>query len=929
MANGRIKGITIEIDGSTTGLDKALKSTESNISSVQRSLKDVNRLLKIDPSNTELLSQKQKLLSQAVDETKQKLEMEKEALRQAAEQEVPADKMDALKREVIATTQELEALEKQAKNAGSVLGTQLQEAGKKISKVGEEVTGAGKKLLPVTAAVTGIGTAAVKTAADFESSMSQVQATMGTTKDSMSSVDGQTVNTMDTLSALAKKMGEETAFSASECAEALNYLALAGYDTQQMCDTLPTVLNLAAAGGIELASASDMVTDAMSALGMGVNESEKMVDQMSKTASTTNTSVAQLGEGILTIGATAKSIKGGTAELNTALGILANNGIKGAEGGTHLRNVILSLQNPTDTAAGCLEKLGVSVYDSEGNMRSLNDILGDLNASMDGMTSEEKSNIIGNIFNKTDISSVNALLANTGETWNNLQGSIENSAGAAQQMADTQLDNLNGQITILKSAVEGAAISIGEVLAPIIKDVVAKIQEWTDKFNSLDDKQKKIIVTIGAIVAAIGPVLVILGTLISSVGTITGTIGALITFLTPAAVETAAVGTAAAGAAGGVGILSSSLLPIVGIIAGVVTAGVLLYKNWDTIKEKAGQLKENLSNKFSEIKQSASEKWTSMKEEASEKWDSMSNTVTEKLSSMKQSAASKYSEIKQKAKESWSGMKQDMSAELSEMKASYDAHGGGLKGAVSATLIGIHGLYTAKYNAIDTLTGGKLSAISSKFSTNMQNAKASVSSTLANISSSFNSGLSGALSTASSKLGSIGSKFSSTMANANSTVSSAISNIRSKFNFSWSLPKLKLPHINISGKFSLSPPSVPKFGISWYKKAMDSAMILDGPTAFGYDAKTQQLLAGGEAGREVVSGEQHLIDLIGNVVHGQYDQLAKQLDMLNEVVQQYFPQVIQNMDRDIILDDGTVVGKWSTKMDTQLGRVMIHKERGN
>ena len=187
---------------------------------------------------------------------------------------------------------------------------------------------------------------------------------------SMSTLDGQSVNTMDALSDLAKEMGSKTAFSASECAEALNYLALAGYDTQEMADTLPTVLNLAAAGGLDLASASDMVTDAMSALGMETSEADTMVDQMAKTASSTNTSVGQLGEGILTIGATAKSVKGGTAELNTALGILANNGIKGAEGGTHLRNVILSLQNPTDGARKTMESLGVSVYDSEGNMRN-------------------------------------------------------------------------------------------------------------------------------------------------------------------------------------------------------------------------------------------------------------------------------------------------------------------------------------------------------------------------------------------------------------------------------------------------------------------------------------------------------------------------------------------------------------------------------
>ena len=372
----------------------------------------------------------------------------------------------------------------------------------------------------MTAAVTGLGTAAVTTAANFESSMSQVQATMGITKDSMSQVDGQTVNTMDTLSELAKKMGSETAFSASECAQALNYLALAGYDTQEMCDTLPTVLNLAAAGNIELASASDMVTDAMSALGMGVDEAGTMVDQMAKTASTTNTSVAQLGEGILTIGATAKSVKGGTAELNTALGILANNGIKGAEGGTHLRNIILSLQNPTDKAAASMEQLGVDIYDSQGNMRSMNDILGDLNTSMDGMTSAEKSNIISNIFNKTDLSSVNALLANTGDTWDDLQTSIANSGGAAQQMADTQLDNLQGQLTILKSALEGLAISFGELLMPAIKQIVGWVQKFVDWLNGMDEGTKKVVVTVALFAAAPGPVLIIVGKVISAVGTI-------------------------------------------------------------------------------------------------------------------------------------------------------------------------------------------------------------------------------------------------------------------------------------------------------------------------------------------------------------------------------------------------------------------------
>lgn len=459
-----------------------------------------------------------------------------------------------------------------------------------------------------SAAVTAMGGAAVKTAADFESSMSQVQATMGITKDSMSTLDGQSVNTMDALSDLAKEMGAKTAFSASECAEALNYLALAGYDTQEMADTLPTVLNLAAAGGLDLALASDMVTDAMSALGMKTSDANKMVDQMAKTASSTNTSVGQLGEGILTIGATAKSIRGGTAELNTALGILANNGIKGAEGGTHLRNVILSLQSPTDTAAAQMEALGLSVYDSEGNMRSLNDILGDLNTSMDGMTAEEKANIISKIFNKTDLSSVNALLANTGDTWTDLQTAIENSGGAAQQMADTQLDNLSGQLTILKSAVEGFAISIGDALMPMIKNIVAKIQSFVDWLNNLDEGTRQVIVKIGLFVAALGPALVILGTVISKVGVAMqafSKFGLKITSLISNAGGLSGVMGKVGAAIGGI---SAPVVAVVAIIAVLVAAFVHLWKTNEDFRNNIIAIWERIKSVFSGFAQGITER---------------------------------------------------------------------------------------------------------------------------------------------------------------------------------------------------------------------------------------------------------------------------------------------------------------------------------
>lgn len=610
MAAGRIKGITVEIGGDTTKLQTALKGVNSEIKNTQAQLKDVEKLLKLDPGNTDLLAQKQKLLSDAVSETKDKLTTLKTAAEQAntelANGNISQEQYDALQREIIETEQDLKKLEEQAKQSDAAL-QKIAANGEKLKTVGDNISSAGQKMLPVTAAVTGLGTAAVTTAANFESSMSQVQATMGVTKDAMSTVDGQSVNTMDTLSELAKKMGAETAFSAKECADALNYLALAGYDTQQMCDTLPTVLNLAAAGDIDLASASDMVTDAMSALGMGVDESTKMVDQMAKTASSTNTSVAQLGEGILTIGATAKSIKGGTAELNTALGILANNGIKGAEGGTHLRNVILSLQNPTDKAAAQMDALGVSVYDSNGNMRSLNDILGDLNKSMDGMTSADKANIIATIFNKTDLASVNALLANTGDTWDSLQSSITNSAGAAQQMADTQLDNLQGQITILKSALEGLAISFGELLMPAIKQIVDWVQKFVDWLNSMDEGTKKVIVTVALLAAAIGPVLIVIGKVISAVGTI-------MTVVPKIASAISAVKTAFA--ALNVTMLANPIVLIIAAITALVAAFIYLWNTNEGFRQFWIDLWEG-------IKQAVITAWNAITSFLSTAWESI------------------------------------------------------------------------------------------------------------------------------------------------------------------------------------------------------------------------------------------------------------------------------------------------------------------
>ena len=351
------------------------------------------------------------------------------------------------------------------KIAGKVdksFGSTIQSVGSKIKSMAKASAVA---VSAISAAVAGVATAAVKTGKEFETSMSQVAATMG--------IDKQT-KAYQTLENAAKEMGESTAFTASEAAEGLNYLALAGYNADQAATALPYTLKLAGAGAMDLASASDMVTDAMSALNLKATEQNlsSFSDQLAKSATLTNTNVSMLGEAILTVGGTAANMAGGTAELNTALGILANSGIKGAEGGTALRNIILSLTAPSEKAAAKLEKLGVSVYDANGKMRSINDIFVDMQKGMAGMSQQQVDGVFATIFNKRDLKSARAMMQSCGDSFDELEQKIANSAGACDQMYSTQLDNLEGDIALFTSALQGLGIEIYDNIGGGVRDAV-------------------------------------------------------------------------------------------------------------------------------------------------------------------------------------------------------------------------------------------------------------------------------------------------------------------------------------------------------------------------------------------------------------------------------------------------------------------------
>ena len=509
MAN-RIKGITVEIGGDTTGLDKALKSVNTSIKSTQSALKDVNRLLKLDPSNTELLSQKQRLLKDAIGATKEKLDSLKVAQEQAKQQlengELGQDKYDALQREIVETEEELRRLQQEAATTSTAL-SKIDVAGQKMEAVGNSIAGAGKKMMGVTTVIGGVGVAAVKTAADFDSAMSQVAA-----------VSGATGKDFDDLRNKAREMGSKTKFSATEAAEAMNYMAMAGWKTEDMLGGIEGVMNLAAASGEDLAITSDIVTDALTAFGLSAKDSGHFADILAAASSNANTNVSMMGETFKYCAPIAGALGFSAEDTAEAIGLMANAGIKSSQAGTALRTIMNNLAGDVKISGKAIGDVTIATTNADGSMRDLSDILADCRTAFSGLTESEKAQAAESLVGKNAMSGFLALM-NAGEgDIEKLSSAIENCDGSAEKMAMTMQDNLAGQLTILKSQLQELAISFGDILMPAIRSIVSKLQGFVDKLNGMDEGTKRTIVTIALLVASIGPLLIIIGTTISKIG---------------------------------------------------------------------------------------------------------------------------------------------------------------------------------------------------------------------------------------------------------------------------------------------------------------------------------------------------------------------------------------------------------------------------
>lgn len=603
MAN-RIKGITVEIGGDTTGLDKALKSVNTSIKSTQSALKDVNRLLKLDPSNTELLSQKQRLLKDAIAATKEKLDSLKVAQEQAKQQlengELGQDKYDALQREIVETEEELRRLQQEAATTNTAL-SKIDVAGQKMETVGNSIAGAGKKMMGVTTVIGGVGVAAVKTAADFDSAMSQVAA-----------VSGATGKDFDALRNKAREMGAKTKFSATEAAEAMNYMAMAGWKTEDMLDGIEGVMNLAAASGEDLAATSDIVTDALTAFGLSAKDSGHFADILAAASSNANTNVSMMGETFKYCAPIAGALGFSAEDTAEAIGLMANAGIKSSQAGTALRTIMNNLAGDIKISGKAIGDVTIATTNADSSMRDLSDILADCRSAFGNLTESEKAQAAESLVGKNAMSGFLALMNAGEDDIAKLSSAIDNCDGSAEKMAMTMQDNLAGQLTILKSQLQELAISFGDILMPAIRSIVSKLQGFVDKLNGMDEGTKRIIVTIALLVASIGPLLVIIGTAISKIGVAMQGVVKLANGISKLKVSVQG-GTGVLGKLGAaLGGISAPVLAVVAVIAVLVAAFVHLWKTnegfrdaiigtWNRIKDTISGFCQGIVDKLNAL----------------------------------------------------------------------------------------------------------------------------------------------------------------------------------------------------------------------------------------------------------------------------------------------------------------------------------------
>ena len=511
---------------------------------------------------------------------------------QIAKTETAITKQEAAVNQSKAALTEMEA---ELKNVNAELArAPFDEYAAKAEKVGGTLTSVGQKLLPLSTSIAGLGVAAVKTTADFDSEMSKVSA-----------ISGATGTDLDKLRGKAREMGAKTKFSASEAAQGMQYMAMAGWKTQDMMDGLEGIMNLAAASGEDLASTSDIVTDALTAFGLSAKDSSHFSDILAAASSNANTNVSMMGETFKYAAPVLGSLGYTAEDAALAIGLMANAGIKSSQAGTSLRGAITNLAKPTDTVAAAMDKYGISLTDSSGKMLSLRELMEQLRQKLGGLSEAEQAQAAAALFGKNAMSGMLAIINGSDKDFEKLAGAIDNCDGSSEKMANTMNDNLQGQITILMSQLQELAISFGEILMPKIRDIVTHIQNFVDKLNAMDEGQKETILRIGMFVAALAPMLIGLGKVITFSANVSRALGTL------------SAGLVKAGGFSGVftkalGLITSPAAIVVGAIAAITAVIIHLWNTNEDFRNTITAIWQKIKDAFTTFAAGISERLSAL-----------------------------------------------------------------------------------------------------------------------------------------------------------------------------------------------------------------------------------------------------------------------------------------------------------------------------
>lgn len=565
MAGGRIKGITIEIGGDTTGLDKALRGVDKSLNTTQRSLKDVNKLLKLDPTNTKLLEQKQKLLTSAIEDTETKLSSLKEADKQAKKQlengELGQDKYDALQREIIDTEIQLNNLKKQAKD----IPNSFQRAGAKLSAIGGKMTEIGKGMSKnVTAPIVAVGVASIAAFNEVDAGMDIIVQKTGATGDALSEMED-----------IAKNMAKTIPTSFETAGTAVGEVNTRFGLTGTALDELSTkFVKFAELNGTDVSSSIDQVQKVLTAFGLSTEDAGAMLDTMNAVGQRTGVSMDSLASSMVTNSASLQQL-----------------GFSASDAANFLGNVEMSGADTTQVMSGLTKALATATE----NGKPMNEALAEMQNSMVNAKSETAGlQAAYDLFGKRAGAAIYQACKNGSLSFEELGTSMKDSFGSVDETYASTLDGTDALTTGMNSLKDaGAALgeAVGNTLAPMIESVSEKISVLTQWFSGLSPTVQQVIVIVGMIVAAIGPMLVVVGTLITSIGGLVTAFGAL----------------------------EVSILPIIAIVAAVIAAIIAIIaiiKNWgaitDWIKEKWIALKRWLASVMESIRTKVSEAFSNM-----------------------------------------------------------------------------------------------------------------------------------------------------------------------------------------------------------------------------------------------------------------------------------------------------------------------------